>query len=117
MTTTGRTTTKGDADPTGPIPPICLQNEMWLTSDYLTDPTFPGQGTVPRCYLQGTTFEFEFDLFLLLKLTCNCSMSPMMTWNHIAINISSVFVASSEHCSEECVGEPHRTCVHPHRIP
>jgi len=46
-TTTGRTETKGDADPTGPIPQVCLQNEIWLTSDNLTDPAFPGQGTAP----------------------------------------------------------------------
>jgi len=56
MTTTGRTKTKGDADPTGPIPPICLQNETWLTSDYLPDPTFPGQGTTPRHYPQGCEY-------------------------------------------------------------
>jgi len=81
--TTGRTKTKGDADPTGPIPPICLQSQAWLTSNYLADPAFPGQGTAPQYCQQGTTFEFEFALFLLLKLTCNCSISPMMTWKNI----------------------------------
>jgi len=52
-TTTGRTKTKGDADPTGPIPPICLQNETWLTPNCFTDPAFPGQGATPGCYPQG----------------------------------------------------------------
>jgi len=52
-TTTGRTKTEGDADPTGPLPPICLQSQVWLPADYTTDPVFPRQGAVPRYYPQG----------------------------------------------------------------
>jgi len=52
-TTTGRTNTKGDADPTGPIPPICLQDEAWLAPHYLTNPAFPGQGAMPGHYPPG----------------------------------------------------------------
>jgi len=64
-TTTGRTKPKGDTDPAGhsssgsvlirdlSLPPVCLQNEMWLTSDCFADPAIPGQGTTPRCYPQG----------------------------------------------------------------
>jgi len=52
-----------------------------------------------------------FDLFLLLKLTCNCSISPMMTWNHIAINISSVFAASSEHCRSVLENHTEHVCI------
>jgi len=54
--------------------------------------------------------------FLLLKLTCDCSMSPMMTWKHIC-NQHQFSLRSKLRTLQECVGEPHRTCVHPHRIP
>jgi len=64
-TTTGGTKPKGDADPAGhsssgsiqirdlPLPPICLQNQAWLTPDCFADPVFPGQGAMPGYYPQG----------------------------------------------------------------